>query len=159
MVTLGCVLTKVSPLSLKYRDAPTVQILYDISRVALEHEIQNEERAVEILLSVCENNQDQYKRLIEAIEEDENDPKRARVYANDGLIYNEHVNSSSKPTHKSLLRTIDPNPKKTNMEYRTTKKRMNWKACFDEGRNAGYLGTYSNSQSLKNIFNKLNPKH
>ncbi|ORE15460.1 hypothetical protein BCV71DRAFT_155054, partial [Rhizopus microsporus] len=57
-------------------------ILYDISRVALEHEIQNEERAVEILLSVCENNQDQYKRLIEAIEEDENDPKRARVYAN-----------------------------------------------------------------------------
>jgi hypothetical protein len=77
------------------------------------------------------------------------------------------ASSSSKSTHKSPLRTIDPNPKKTDMEwvkefveeYRATKKRMNWKTCFDEGCNAGYLGTYSNSQSLKNTFNKLNPRH
>lgn len=69
------------------------------------------------------------------------------------------TSSSSKPTHKSPLRTIDPNPKKTNMEYKATKKRMNWKTCSDEGCNAGYLETYSNSQSLKNTFNKLNPKH
>lgn len=77
------------------------------------------------------------------------------------------ASSSSKPTHKSPLRIIDPDPRKTDMEwvkefveeYKTTKKRMNWKTCFDEGRNAGYLGTYSNPQSLKNTFNKLNSKH
>lgn len=194
MVALGYVLTKqeVSLLSLEYRNDSTVQMLYNISRVALEHEIRDEERTVEVLLNVCENNQDQYKRIIEAIEEDGNDSKRARIYANDGFIYNEtcirkytkqlsnssmpeplalsptvQTSSSSKSTHKSPLRIIDPNPKKTDMEwvkefveeYRTTKKRMSWKTCFDEGRNAGYLGTYSNSQSLKNTFNKLNSKH
>jgi 23S rRNA A2030 N6-methylase RlmJ len=132
-----------------------MQMLYDISRVALEHEIRDEERTVEVLLNVCENNQDQYKRIIEAIEEDGNDSKRARIYANDGLIYNEtcirkytkqlsnssmpeplalspkvQASSSNKPTHKSPLRIIDPNPRKTDMEwvkefveeYRTTKK-------------------------------------
>jgi hypothetical protein len=126
---------------LEYRVDATVQMLYDISRVALEHEIRDEEKTVEVLLNVCENNQDQYKRIIEAIEEDGNDPKRARIHANDGLIYNEiciqkytkqlsnssipeplalsptvHVSSSSKLTHKSPLRTIDPNSKKTDME-------------------------------------------
>ncbi|RCH86592.1 hypothetical protein CU097_010018 [Rhizopus azygosporus] len=91
MVTLGYVLTKqkASLLSLEYRDAPTMQMLYDISRVALEHEIQDEERTVEALLSVCENNQNQFKRIIEAVEEDGSDPKRARKYTNDGLTYNE----------------------------------------------------------------------
>ena len=74
MVALGYVLTKqeVSLLSLEYRDDPTVHMLYDVSRVALEHEIRDEERTVEVLLNVCENNQDQYKRIIEAIEEDGN---------------------------------------------------------------------------------------
>ncbi|KAG1077234.1 hypothetical protein G6F42_024986 [Rhizopus arrhizus] len=59
MVTLGYVLTKqeASLLSLEHRDDPTVQMLYDISRVALEHEIRDEERTVEVLLNVCENNQ------------------------------------------------------------------------------------------------------
>ncbi|CAO0794295.1 unnamed protein product [Mucor circinelloides] len=194
MVALGYVLTKqeASLLGLEHRDDPTVQMLYGISRVALEHEIRDEEGTVEVLLKVCKNNQDQYKRIIEAIGEDGNDSKQARIYANDGLIYNEacirkytkqlsnspmqeplalpptvQASSSSKPTHKSPLRIIDPNPRKTDMEwviefvgeYKTTKKRMNWKMCFDEGRNAGYLGTYSNPQSLKNTSNKLNPKH
>ncbi|KAI8079259.1 hypothetical protein BDF21DRAFT_399352 [Thamnidium elegans] len=72
MVAFGYVLTKqeASLLSLECRNDPTVQMLYDISRVALEHEIRDEERTVEVLLNVCENNQDQYKRIIEAIEED-----------------------------------------------------------------------------------------
>lgn len=194
MVALGYVLTKqeASLLSLEYRDDPTVQMLYEISRVALEHEIRDGKRLIEVLLNVCENNRDQYKRIIEAIEKDGNDTKRARIYANDGSIYNEtciqkytkqHSNSSmpehlalsstvqdsssSRSSHESQLRIIDPNPKKTGMEwvkefveeYRTTKKRMNWKMCFDEGRNAGYLETYSNFQSLKNTFNKRNSKH
>ncbi|CEG80176.1 hypothetical protein RMATCC62417_14546 [Rhizopus microsporus] len=160
MVALGYVLTKqeVSLLSLEYKDDPTVQILYDISRVALEHEIRDEERTVEVLLNICENNWNHYRRIIKTVEEDKNDPKRARTYANDGLIYNEtcirkytkqlsnssmpeplalsptvQASSSSKFTHKSSLGIIDPNPKKTDMEwvkefvkeYRTTKKRMN----------------------------------
>lgn len=193
MVALGCVLTEqeTSMLSLEHRDDPTVQMLYEISRVAHEHGIQDEERAVEALLDVCENNQSQYKRILEVIDEDGREPKRVRIYANDGLIYNEtcirkyrkqlsnlsmpeslelpsavQTSSSSKPIHKNPLRVIDPSPRKTDMEWvkefveehKITSKKMNWKKCYDEGRKAGYLGTYSTAQSLKNTFNKLNPK-
>ena len=150
MVALGYVLTKqeVSLLSLEHRDDPTMQMLYDISRVALEYEIRDEERTAEVLLNVCENNQNQYKRIIEAIEEDGNDSKRSRIYAYDGLIYNEtcirkytkqlsnssipeplallptvRANGSSKPTHKSPLKIIDLNSRKTDMEWVNYKKR------------------------------------
>ncbi|KAL7331841.1 hypothetical protein PS15p_203974 [Mucor circinelloides] len=116
MVALGYVLTKqeASLLSLEHRDDPTVQMLYNISRIALEHEIRDEERSVEVLLNVCENNQDQYKRIVEAIEEDGNDSKQVQIYANDGLFYNKtcirkytrHLSNSSMPEPLALSPTV-----------------------------------------------------
>lgn len=44
--------------------------------------------------------------------------------------------------------------KKFVKEYGTTKENESEKKCFDEGRNAGYLGICSSSQSLKSTFNK-----
>lgn len=40
---------EVSLPSLEYRGDPTVQMLYLISRVALDHQIQDKERTVEVL--------------------------------------------------------------------------------------------------------------
>ncbi|KAI7893235.1 uncharacterized protein EV154DRAFT_402855, partial [Mucor mucedo] len=59
MVALVYVLTEQegSLLSLEHRDDLTVQMLYVIYKVALEHEIRDEERTVEVLLNFCENNQ------------------------------------------------------------------------------------------------------
>lgn len=60
MVALGYVLTKqeVPLLSLEFWDDQTVQMLFEISRVTLEHEIRDEERTVYVLLNVCKNNKD-----------------------------------------------------------------------------------------------------
>lgn len=75
--------------SLEYRGNPTVQMSYLISRVALDHQKQDKERTVEVLSDVCGSNRDQYNWTVEAIGEDINDSKRARIYANEGLIYTE----------------------------------------------------------------------
>ncbi|KAG2237684.1 hypothetical protein INT48_009622 [Thamnidium elegans] len=36
-------------------------------------------------------------------------------------------------------------------EYKATKKRMNWKTCIDEGRNADYLGSLIQNKTLNNL--------
>ncbi|CEP14887.1 hypothetical protein [Parasitella parasitica] len=144
MVALGYILTErqVSLLGLEYRDDPTVQMLYELSKQLLDHEAQDEEKSIEVLLNVCTTNREQYKRILEAIDEDGNDNKRAKIYANNGLMYNEscipkYTNqlattssmpeplelpttvhaSSSTLTRASLLRAIESAPKKTDMEW------------------------------------------
>ncbi|CAO3627028.1 unnamed protein product [Mucor hiemalis] len=62
MVALGYVLTErqVSLLGLEYRDDATVQMLYEISKQVLDHEVKDEEKSIEVLLNVCTANRDQY---------------------------------------------------------------------------------------------------
>ncbi|KAI8080552.1 hypothetical protein BDF21DRAFT_339898 [Thamnidium elegans] len=89
-------------------------MLYSISSIVLEHEIRDKERTVEVLLNDNENNRNQYKRILEAIEEDGSDSRRARMYANDALIYNEtcirkytkQLSNSSMPEPLALSPTI-----------------------------------------------------
>ena len=40
-------------------------------------------------MQTCKHNYDQYKRILEAIEEDKINTKRVRTNADNGLLYNE----------------------------------------------------------------------
>ncbi|KAL0092588.1 hypothetical protein J3Q64DRAFT_1614037, partial [Phycomyces blakesleeanus] len=48
---------------------------------------------VDVLLSVCNNNRDQFKRILDALEKD-GDVKRARLYADNGLLYSQPSSST-----------------------------------------------------------------
>ncbi|KAI9246042.1 hypothetical protein EDC94DRAFT_529849, partial [Helicostylum pulchrum] len=127
----------VSPLGLEHRNDPTVQMLYSIMKETLDHEVHNEETTV----NVCNNNRDQFKRILEALEKD-GDVKRARLYADDGLLYAQTCirkysqtssstmpeplalpqevvegSSSSSSSHQNPLREIEPEKRMTDMEW------------------------------------------
>lgn len=89
MVALGYVLVKQEILlfGLKHRDDPKVCMLYEIAKMALNHEAHYEETAIDGLLDVCNHNCDQYKWILEAIEEDGTNTTRVRRYADNGLLY------------------------------------------------------------------------
>lgn len=55
----------------------TIYILHDITKVTLDHEIHNGKSAVDVLLAICKNNYNHYKRILEASEKDMANPKRA----------------------------------------------------------------------------------
>lgn len=143
MVAFAYVLTKqqVSLLGLEHRNDPTVQMLYSIMKETLDHEVHNEETTVNILLNVCNNNSNQFKRILEALETD-GDAKRARLYADDGLLYAQTCirkysqtssstmpeplalpqevvegSSSSSSSHQNPLREIEPEKRMTDMEW------------------------------------------
>lgn len=135
---------EISLLGLEHRDDATVKMLYAIAKESLDHEIHNEEKTVEVLLNVCKDNSIQYKRILEALKEDGGDIKRARLYANDGLLYVETClkkyschsftstmpeplplpeavveanNSSSSSSHQTPLRAIETEKRITDMEW------------------------------------------
>ncbi|CEI97343.1 hypothetical protein RMCBS344292_11478 [Rhizopus microsporus] len=91
MVAVAYVLSKqeTSLLGLEHRDDPTVKILYHVAKDVLKSKMKDEEKTIDVLLNVCENNHDQYKRILEAVEEDGTNAKRIRMHSNDGLLYNE----------------------------------------------------------------------
>ncbi|KAI9305808.1 hypothetical protein BJ944DRAFT_230056 [Cunninghamella echinulata] len=91
MVALGYILIKqaVSIFDLEYKDDPTVHMLYEIAHSSHDNEIHNEEKTMDVLMTLCRNHCDRYKRILEAIGEDHDDKKRAKVYAEDGLLYSE----------------------------------------------------------------------
>lgn len=114
MVALTYVLTQqqVSLLGLEHRDDPTVQMLYSVMKEILDHEIHNEETTLDVLLNVCNNSHNQYKRIIDALEKD-GDIKRARLYADDGLMYTQtcirkytQPSSSTMPDPLALLQEV-----------------------------------------------------
>ncbi|KAI7902933.1 uncharacterized protein BX663DRAFT_508910 [Cokeromyces recurvatus] len=144
MVALSYVMIKqqVSIIGLEHRNDPTVQMLYSIAKEVLDHQIHKEEKIIDVLLNVCHNNRDQYKRIIEALEEDCS-AKRARLYADDGLLYAEACirkynhrgscstmsepldlpegvtkeGSSSSSSSQNPLRVIEPDRKMTDLEW------------------------------------------
>lgn len=69
---------EISLLGLEHRDDATVKMLNAIAKESLDYEIHNEEKTVEVLLDVCKDSSIQYKRILEALEEDNGDTKRAR---------------------------------------------------------------------------------
>lgn len=70
------------------------------------------------------------------------------------------VPSTSKSSSPNPLRFIDPKNKTSDMEWannfieecKVLKKRMNWKKCFDMGRESGYFKTYTNRYRRNEII-------
>ncbi|CAO3615409.1 unnamed protein product [Cunninghamella echinulata] len=91
MVALGYVLVKqaVSLFGLEHKDDSIVHMLYEISQVSLDNEIYDVEKTIDVLIYLCKNHCDQYKRILEAIGEDSDDKKRVKLYAEVGLLYSE----------------------------------------------------------------------
>ncbi|CAO3651264.1 unnamed protein product [Cunninghamella blakesleeana] len=157
-----------------------------VSIFRLEHK----DDAIDALMDLCKNNRDQYKRILEAIEEIGDDKKRVKLYAKDGLLYSETcikkysqqsslstisepleippsvVPSTSTNTSPNPLLFIDSKNKKSDIEwtgnfiegYKLLKKRMNWRKCFDMGRESGYFKTCANHLSLKSTYNNVKSK-
>lgn len=181
------IMQEVSITSLEHRDDVTVKMLYGIKAEIADQETRHDGQAVEFLLKICKKSCKQYKRILNALEEDPIEKKRIRSYAVDGLCYSEtclkkystnselailedvaetsyHSNNSSR--HSTPLRTTEAEEKIPDLEwakrivehYKRKNERMNWQACFDTGRDAGYFNGYANAHSLKNSFNRFKQK-
>ncbi|KAG2218849.1 hypothetical protein INT45_011273 [Circinella minor] len=72
---------------LEKKDDPIVKLLYAISKKALDNKISTVEKTMDILLDVCNNTEQQFKRIIDAVEQDGPDTKRIKLYALDGARY------------------------------------------------------------------------
>ncbi|CAO3703373.1 unnamed protein product [Rhizopus stolonifer] len=132
---------QVSLLGLEHRNDPTVQMLYSVIKETLDHEVHNEETTINVLKNICNNNRDQFKRILEALDEDDG-VKRARLYAEDGLLYAQTYirkyshqassstmpepldlpqevveGSSSNSSYQNPLREIEPEKRMTDMEW------------------------------------------
>ncbi|KAI9262313.1 hypothetical protein BDA99DRAFT_438716, partial [Phascolomyces articulosus] len=87
---LGYVLTKQEPSiqALEYKHDVTVQLLYTIAKNVLKNEIRKEEETVDVLVDVCRETQQQLKRIMDVLEDDEKPrSKLACRYANAGVTY------------------------------------------------------------------------
>ncbi|KAI7873613.1 uncharacterized protein EV154DRAFT_569970 [Mucor mucedo] len=176
---------EVTPLGLEHKNDATVQMLYDIKNKTIEQTSHHDE----LLLKVCKNSLYQYKRILGALEEDKRDTKRIRSLAIDGLCYAETYlnkyapedstlniegdveagcsnNDSSKCSTPTKITTRAKGKmsdmewaKKVTDDFKKKNGRMNWQACFDMGREAGYFSNYANVNSLKNSYNRMKMKN
>lgn len=80
---------KCSLLGLELRNDATVKQLYLVAKEVLDREVRPHEATVVVLADVCAQTQKQFKRILEAIDEDGPSSKRARKYAGMGIMYTE----------------------------------------------------------------------
>lgn len=102
---------------LEKKDDPIVQMLYAVSKKALDSQISTDEKTVHVLLDVCSNTGNQFKRIIDAVEQDGPDMKKIKQYALDGARYttsciSKHLlqgsSSSTMPEPISLPTNVEP---------------------------------------------------
>ncbi|KAG2194023.1 hypothetical protein INT47_009914 [Mucor saturninus] len=72
---------------LEKKDDPIVMMIYSICKKALAGQISIDERTVNALLDVFSNTNNQFKRIIDAVELDGQDLKRIKQYALDSARY------------------------------------------------------------------------
>lgn len=72
---------------LELKDDPIVKMLYAIFKKALDSQISTDINTVDVLLDVCSNTGNQFKRIYDAVEQDGSDLKRIKQYALDGARY------------------------------------------------------------------------
>jgi hypothetical protein len=80
---------KCSLLSLEKREDPTVKLLYLVAKEVLDRQILPEEATIDVLTNVCSETQKQFKRILEALDQDGPSSKRAKEYASVGVVYTE----------------------------------------------------------------------
>ncbi|KAI7854958.1 hypothetical protein BDC45DRAFT_535087 [Circinella umbellata] len=76
--------------SLEFQHDPTVKFLYSLAKDALDHQVSQHQETVDVLVDVCTETKNQFKRILDALDEDsEGGYKRARAYASAGVLYSE----------------------------------------------------------------------
>lgn len=90
-------------MGLEYRDDQTVQMIYDIARNALRNEISGEETTQNALIDMCRNNEEQYRRIIQAAENDGGNLEIITTYARDDIVYNKtFLNRFTQPLQSTM---------------------------------------------------------
>ncbi|KAF1800296.1 hypothetical protein V8B55DRAFT_1163071 [Mucor lusitanicus] len=170
-------------MGLEHRDDQTVQMIYDIARNALRNEIRGEETTQNALIDMCRNNEEQYRRIIQAAENSGN-LEIITTYARDGIVYNKtFVNRFTQPLQSTMpeppsltlsgepsssITGQSPNPlreiassrlsdmgyaKQYYNDYMKDHNRIKWTDCYNDGLKLGFFKSYKNATSLKNTYN------
>ncbi|KAG2216373.1 hypothetical protein INT45_007376 [Circinella minor] len=174
--------------SLKFKHNPTVKLLYSIAKEALNNQVPQHQETVDILVDVCIETRNQFKRILDALDEDN---KGARVYASAGVLYSETcsqkyksqslqdtsmpeppelpegVKASTRREPIQVLWEAEPERVKSDMQFidefvedwLKTHKRISWAECVSEDKKQGYYKImYRNNNSLKSTYYELKKK-
>ncbi|KAL0073758.1 hypothetical protein J3Q64DRAFT_1640807, partial [Phycomyces blakesleeanus] len=165
-----------SIISIDRWDDPTVTKLYLVAMEMVKKDREAENDKVEALQTICQATQIQFEKILSTIFDN---PKQAQRYADAGRHYSASLKrkydamkqgSSNTPpeatTPMELSKVFDGASCSTNFKneklvvfVNTWKQnnngRMNWSACWEEGKKKGLFTEYSNSHSLKNIYHKM----
>ncbi|KAI8148893.1 hypothetical protein BJV82DRAFT_589995 [Fennellomyces sp. T-0311] len=80
---------KCSIFGLQYKEDPTVMLMYKVASEALDHNIQDHQSTVDTLMNVATETQNQFKRILDAANDDTPNLKRIRSFASAGVLYTE----------------------------------------------------------------------
>ncbi|KAI7858198.1 hypothetical protein BDC45DRAFT_434513, partial [Circinella umbellata] len=80
---------KCSLFGLEYKKDPTVILLYQIAKEALDHQIQDHNSTVERLIDVATETKKQFKRILEVSDEGNVGIKKMKSLASAGVLYAE----------------------------------------------------------------------
>ncbi|KAI9244667.1 hypothetical protein BDA99DRAFT_610062 [Phascolomyces articulosus] len=157
----------------RYKCNPTILLLSKIvKQYTLDHDIK-----IQGLVDIATQTRDQFKRILEASNENEPDLKRIRTLASDGVVftqkcldkYQRQHNTSNDPSSTtpsfadiSATQPVAPNDMTYAAQFKEyylkRQKRMSWKVCFETGVENGYFKSYKNASSLKSTFNEAQNK-
>ncbi|KAG0929667.1 hypothetical protein G6F57_012291 [Rhizopus arrhizus] len=165
-----------SIISIDRWDDPTVTKLYLVAMEMVKNDRKSENDKVEALQTICQATQNQFEKIMTTIFDN---PSQAHRYADAGRHYSASLkrkydtmkqrlsNSPSEATTPmELPKDFDGASNSTNFKYKelaafidawkqNKKGRMNWSACWEEGKKKGLFNEYSNGHSLKNIYHKI----
>ena len=186
LAAVALVLTSQKQSSLEfdhYKNDPTVKLCYEIyDNIMKEHKAFSD-----TYVKAVTQTQTQFKRILEQVNQNgPNMRKRIKELSSEGISFTETCLHKLGEQEQEIISTSPPIPHTahspalssnvngvlsplsadvTDMEfvnhwkheYMKTHKRMNWTACFEEGRKTGLLSAYKNLASLKNTYNKKYP--
>ncbi|KAI9020249.1 hypothetical protein CLU79DRAFT_756374, partial [Phycomyces nitens] len=165
-----------SIISIDRWDDPTIKKLYLVATEMVKNDMKTENDKVEALRTICQATQSQFEKILLTVRDN---PNQAQRYADAGRHYsaslerkydNMKQEASNTPpeatTPMELPKDFDgascsKNSKNkeliafVNTWKQSKKGRINWSACWEEGRKKGLFIEYSNSHSLKNTYHKI----
>ncbi|KAI7908033.1 uncharacterized protein BX663DRAFT_482270 [Cokeromyces recurvatus] len=162
-------------LSVRKKNDPTIQLLYQISKDKFENECHIEEEKLIVINDLCFKAKTQFEKIVKCLQNGESTEK-ALKYAEDGQIYFYHQENKFKKDREitpiedtpniSNLLTVDYHndiiaaDDATFIEEFQKKKigRMSWERCFKEGRNKEFFLSYSNWKTLKSSYHGKSKK-
>lgn len=172
MVVLGAFFTaqEISLAQHQQRHDPIIKHLYRLSQQIFEHVVTPEESTIDDLLHVCDNASLKFEEGINVLEDlpDSNSKKRVIDCLNDGLEVVKAYKCKYMPCPSpSPSPPIPPSSPSAAQNWIFVERYlqslgsepMNWDACLVEGRQQGYLKSYTKSTSLKAAYLRWKKKN